>query len=170
MQSHIASYKQQGYQPISTNNSCIGAEVLFHSELNKVVKFGQDCAYDVFVKHAMAFPSPAFPRFFHHDTPAGPFATNSNKPYTVTEMEHLSELTVEEGTALLNWFGEMISAFKNGSDPNAIADPFQLTPTLLELKKVAVGASVGLDMQKTTNYMARNLNGRREIVITDPFN
>lgn len=170
MRNHIESYKSQGYQPILVNASCIGAEVLVHPGLNRVVKFGQDRAYDVFVRYAQTFPSPAFPDFYHHETPAGPFTASSNEPYTVTEMECLVAVTTAEGEALLGWVQDVIAALRDGSDPHAISDPFQLTQALLELWKVAIGAGVGFDMLKSSNYMARNVGGRREIVITDPFN
>ncbi|MRS98740.1 hypothetical protein GJQ57_08730 [Ralstonia pickettii] len=104
MQKHIDSYKKKGFVPVAVNGSGIGAEVYIDHGQNKVVKFGQDSAYDVFVRYALSAPCPDFPCFFHHDTPAGPFRINSNEPYTVTEMEVLEPLTAHESHALVAWF------------------------------------------------------------------
>lgn len=170
MYAHIARYKKVGYQATPTNNSMLGAEVFFHPVHNKVVKFGQDPAYDLFVKHAIASPSSAFPEFFLHDTPAGPFTPSSNAPYTVTEMEFLLELTPVEGQQAVDWFQQVIGAMKNAGHPHSVADPFNLTNALVDLCTAASSANLCIDLGKSSNFMVRSRNGRRVVVITDPFN
>lgn len=170
MYNHIKQYKQLGYQPISENCSGIGSEVLWNPAQGRVVKFGQDPAYDVFVTHASSFPSPQFPCFYLHQLPAGPFAVGSNIPYTVTEMEHLSPLTVSEEALVINWINAIFSALKGGMGPNQVPDPFDLTKTFMDLSRVARQNGVGLDVLKPSNYMVRATHNGRQIVFTDPYN
>jgi len=167
---HIQQYKLKGYQPIANNTSGIGAEVLFNASLDRIVKFGQDPAYDIFVVHAMASGTKEFPKLLFHDKPAGPFVVGSNDPYTVTEMEHLSPLTSQEAKDVIAWFSAVIEARRTGQSPHKVPDPFGLTSAYLALEAVAIRTGVGLDLQKSTNYMARVTASGREIVFTDPYN
>lgn len=104
------------------------------------------------------------------ETPAGPFTPSSNAPYTVTEMEFLLDLNPVEVQQAVDWFKQVSEAMKNAVDPDLVADPFNLTKALVDLWAVASNAKVGIDLGKSSNFMVRSRDGRRVVVITDPFN
>ncbi|KAB0659949.1 hypothetical protein [Burkholderia diffusa] len=170
MNNHIQQYIQNGYQYVSNNASAIGATVLVSQTGDRIVKFGQDSAYDVFVTHALHFPSSKFPVFYCHSKPAGAFNAASNKPYTVTEMERLDPLTQVEATTVMTWVRAVFAAWQNSTNISLVPDPYNLTSTLIQLRGVALANLVGLDVLKPANYMARISQCQREIVFIDPLN
>jgi len=167
----VNEYAQNGYTPIAHNQSGIGSEVLKSPSGDRIVKIGQDQAYDVFVSHAWVSPRREFPTFYRHDKPAGEFAADSNEAFTVTEIEPLSELTVAETQKLATWISSYVIARQTGTNPADIPDPLGLMDALLDLGAVALRAGVNLDVLKTSNYLARVVSdSERQIVFADPFN
>jgi len=93
MNSHIQQYISNGYTAINVNTSRIGGQVLTNG--HQVVKFGQDSAYDEYIKYIQARTTllSCFPVIYSHKLLQGTFNSHSNKPYTVTEMEILKPLS-----------------------------------------------------------------------------
>ena len=170
MRELIEQYKEKGYTPIQNSPSGLGSELMRNHVGDRVVKFAQDPAYDVFVEYAIASSRPQYPTFYAHTKPAGEFEDRSNAAYTVTEMEHLSPLTAQEAIDVERWVSALFAALKNRADPMQVPDPFGLSATLLDLVDVATQCKVNLDVQKPDNYMARVTKQGRQIVFVDPFN
>ncbi|MDM0109899.1 hypothetical protein QTH97_33655 [Variovorax sp. J22R24] len=71
-------------------------------------------AYEAFVQRALAHPSPRYPVFYGHQMPAGEFIAGSNEAYTVTEVEILHPLSVEEEQIVSRWYSELIARAQVG--------------------------------------------------------
>lgn len=169
MHKHIQQYLDCGYQPLLDHRSLIGSEILIHQTLNRIVKFGQDSAYHFFVEYARGNPHDAFPVFYKHEMPLGPFLDVSNEPYTLTEMELLAELSDGEARGVIAWVNASIEMIKNGGDVSGAPDPFDLAQPFLNLREIARQNGLGLDLRKSHNFMSRQTTLGRRIVITDPF-
>ncbi|MDZ7660910.1 hypothetical protein [Thiohalophilus sp.] len=171
MYREIYEYKADGYIEIE-NTSCIGGVVLYNSKKNKVVKSGEDAAYDKFVTFVQSQVTqvPGFPLIFNHTKPEGEFSFDNNKAYTITELEYLEPLSDKEGDEFVVWFKSVIDKLKEGGDFSAITDdPFGLLNELNLLRQYAVGNNIGLDLNKSSNVMVRSYKGIKQYVFTDPY-
>lgn len=170
MQNHIDQYRQRGFLEISTDSGT-GSFILVNNEQRRVVKFNQDPAYDKFVEFIKSNPHPAFPEIFLHEKPLGEFQQLSNKEYTVTEMELLVTLSIEEQQAVLEWVQAEISRIKSGIQPRELVDdPEGLGPAFHLLRDEAIRVNVLLDVQKGSNFMKRTMGSKPHVVFTDPYN
>ena len=80
-------------------------------------------------------------------------------------MEYLDPLSQKEAEQLITWYNKAVV----GNRTSGKEDPFNLWPTLQSLKELAVSKGYNLDMGKATNYMIRNQQGKRVVVVIDPF-
>jgi len=165
MNSHIQQYISSGYSPIQGNTSRIAGTVLIKG--NKVVKFGQDSAYDEFIQFIQGLQKQwsCFPVISNHDLPKGAFSPTSNIPYTITEMEVLQPLNQNEKQQYESWIKSNISVIGNGG--KTANDPFGLEQGIQLLIQNAQTRNINLDLMKGDNIMQRSSG---EYVITDPYN
>jgi hypothetical protein len=170
MQDHIESYLRQGFEEIKTDSGT-GSRVLIHRGERKVVKFNQDPAYDKFAELALANPLPSLPKIFSHEKPLGEFKALSNDEYTVTKIELLEPLSVEEQQSILSWINAVYSWLKTGAKPSDMpSDTHGLQSAFDCLRSEAIRTGVCLDLSKGSNYMKRVDGSKSRFVITDPFN
>lgn len=170
MQDQVDYYKAQGFREIATDSGT-GSTILVSDEKRRAVKFNFDPPYDLFVSIARLQSLGAFPKVYEHaprTIKSGPLA---ERQYTITEMELLDPLSVEEQAEVVSWIQSIYIARRSDVPLNAIkADPFGLLEAITILLSFAAENKVHLDLEKGTNYMVRLGSESRELVITDPFN
>jgi hypothetical protein len=170
MHDQVDYYMTQGFREIATDSGT-GSTILVSDEKRRAVKFNFDPAYDQFVSIAESQSLGAFPKIYKHALgtfESGPLA---ERRYTITEMELLEPLSVEEQANVVSWIESIYIARRSGMPLDSIeADPFGLLEAVAILFSFAAENGVGLDLGKGTNYMVRSGSESREFVITDPFN
>lgn len=170
MQDQVDYYKEQGFREVETDSGT-GSTILVSNEKQRAVKFNFDPPYDRFVLIAQSQSLGAFPKIYEHasrNIESGPL---TQRRYTITEMELLDPLSVEEKAKVVSWIQSIYIDRRSGVPLNAIkADPFGLLEAITILLKFAADNNLHLDLAKGTNYMVRLGSESREFVITDPFN
>lgn len=170
MHAHIERYRKLGFRDLTTDSGT-GSFVLVNQELDRVVKFNQDPAYDKFIEFALVHPMTALPAIFHHEKPLGEFKPLSNDEYTVTELELLLPMSSEEQRSVLSWINRAVAFLKVGGQSSAVIDdPHNLKSAFDGLRAEALRIGVSLDVLKGTNFMKRKKESHSCYVFIDPFN
>jgi hypothetical protein len=164
-------YIGKGYVVMENAPSCINSILMENRLANRVVKLSQDRAYDKFVRYAAQRTDPHFPIIYAHNEHGGEDLIGGEPWCTVTEMERLGELTPTEESLIVPWLHQLSAAISaSGGLSNVTADPFELLDVIRGLLVNAWAENVGLDTLKSTNFLARGLGTKRQIVVTDPYN
>lgn len=170
MHNHIDTYRRRGFVEITTDSGT-GSYILVNEAQRRVVKFNQDPAYDKFAEFARANPGSALPAIFLHEKPVGEFKPLSNDEYTVTELELLVPLSIEEQQLVLGWIQAEFRWLQAGAAAaNLVDDSFGLRSTLHCLRLEAARTGVSMDVLKGSNFMKREIEDGQFVVFTDPYN
>ena len=170
MHDHIDKYRQRGFVEFPTDSGT-GSYILVNKERRRVVKFNQDPAYEKFAEFARSNPGAALPEIFLHEKPLGEFKLLSNDWYTVTELELLVPLSIEEHHKVLAWVRVELSWLQSGASPSSLVDDAcGLRSTFNCLRSEAVRTDVSLDVLKGSNFMKREVESGTRFVFTDPYN
>jgi hypothetical protein len=172
MHQQIEEYKANGFTVLTNTASRIGSVIAISADSTRIAKFSQDPAYDNFVKFVQRQAhSKYLPVVFSHDEHGGSDEIGAKPWFTITEMEKLEELTSPESDALIPWLQSLFEAIrKHHSLASFHDDPFGLLLTMSQLWDYARALGNGFDILKTSNFMAREFDGDRNLVITDPYN
>ena len=162
----LQPYLDQGYYEISTDSGT-GSRILVNDSLNKVVKLNEDLPYHGFAQYAIAHSDTHLPSMFTHEIFESETNAFSEYLFTVTVMELLLPLTPEESLGVIDWYKQWCSLDEESQHNE---DPYQLLDSISALRKHAETNGYKLDLGKSTNYMIRDNEGNRELVITDPYN
>jgi hypothetical protein len=160
----LKPYLDKGFVEISTDSGT-GSRILISESLGRAVKLNEDRAYHTFVEHAKDDSDEHLPQIFSHTVHEGDDQF-SGYWFTVTEMEKLLALSNKEADGIIDWYKKVTAEDASTDAP----DPFDLLRTFQALKDLAQNSRHNLDMCKSTNYMARERDGKRVVVITDPYN
>lgn len=148
-----------------TTDSGTGSRVFISRKKGRAVKLNEDRAYHTFAEHAKKNVCEHFPEISSHTVHQSDDQFNGYW-FTLTEMEKLHTLSESEANGIIEWYAVVVSE----DDGNELVDPFDLLETFQALQKLAIESNHNLDMGKATNYMARECDGKRVIVVIDPFN
>lgn len=174
LHTHAQQFRDKGYTDILNNGSRQGAIVLVNPAADRIIKFGEDYAYEVFMDFVKATgPDKRLPIIYHYETPNGslwPNRSSSNGRYTLTIMEALEELNAEEAEVFDKWFADFSKAVitKTPAPLSSFPDPLGISDIYSNLWDTARPLGIGIE-QKAASCMVRVSNSIRQIVLTDPL-
>ncbi|CAP50410.1 hypothetical protein XCCB100_1062 [Xanthomonas campestris pv. campestris] len=166
IQDLIDAYKSQGYEELDLAGrnpfGGSGARVILNRRKRRAIKFNQDPAYDQFVDWALKNPSDKLPEIFRViEHLCSMFGVPS---FTEVEMELLEDLSDQEVEQITPW----VEVNRKLPSFDGSADPFCLNDTMKSVAKMAADSGYALDI-KDSNFLARETDSVRTIVVTDPL-
>ena len=161
----VIKYLNDGFVKTVRNNSGLSTDVLTKGHV--VVRIGDDDAYHHFADGVIKgiFSSVHLVNISKHIAPLGiPHNKNaSGYEFTVTEMELLNELILNEEEQYQAWIDQLMKEVNAGITPSA--DPFGMLSVTLELIHYAKKNGLMLDLIHHKNIMKRGSTW----VHIDPF-
>lgn len=170
MNEKIEEYKAKGFREIPTDSGT-GSVILVCENIKRAVKFNFDPSYDRFVSIAKSRQCNAFPKVYLHEECVLASDPLPKRRYTLTELELLIPLSLEEQGKITSWVTDFYAACSSGLPLKEFNDdPYSLLEAVNILLLFARDNNLLLDLGKGTNFMARQGGGLWEVVIIDPFN